>query len=580
MSQAQKTYLTPPEPDRKGLSFVASKPRALSEWEAQLPKVNHAETAKKLYAALREINRLKTGPGDRLELLDTLANSIENAADGLFKSYLEQPLELSDIERKVVALCQGLAIELATGYKSVAQAADRAAWGLSRKETVARALHHCMWALLPNLRRCFSMYLPAPSGLWSEMHELFRLAHKAGSENQSFAWSGKQCTLSQAYKAALLFDIAQPFQLQRYELDPLYFACMSWAPLARLRPASDPGTYMINLTIDRGPIYMTDKTTLNAGMLSLHTSELIGRLNGGGDLPDFRGMTPRLKSHLAMAWDKAQPRRFRRQPTEQNVSMVLGLSSVHSQLCNHMTFDSFLAPYQSSVFAQDRREERFQARETIATRQAQDVWQYSFDAGGSKLPDIPSPEEETPNGPETEYTAMAQFRTRAMDMSPRGYRLLWADQVPSSLVMGEVVSLKPEGSPHWTIGLLRWLRQYQRDGLRLGVELLSPKAEACAARILNKTGQHSDFLRAIVLPEIKAVAQPESIILPRLKAQTGQKIMLYRGGNEQTYQLVQKITETSAVGQFSIRRATGSEPKSDPKAGALDLNNDPLWRQF
>lgn len=62
MSQAHKTYLNPPEPDHKGLSLVATKPRALSECEAQLPKVNYAETAPKLYAAVREINRLKTGP--------------------------------------------------------------------------------------------------------------------------------------------------------------------------------------------------------------------------------------------------------------------------------------------------------------------------------------------------------------------------------------------------------------------------------------------------------------------------------------------------------------------------------------
>ncbi|MEX0584671.1 MAG: hypothetical protein WEB07_02820 [Natronospirillum sp.] len=164
------------------------------------------------------------------------------------------------------------------------------------------------------------------------------------------------------------------------------------------------------------------------------------------------------------------------------------------------------------------------------------------------------------------------------DMSPRGFRLHWTDQIPDALVMGEVINIKPAQSKHWTIGLLRWLRQAGGTDLYLGVELLSPKAEACAVRILNKTGLHSGYLRAFVLPEISALAQPESVLLPHLKAQVGQKILLCRRGEQQVYRLMQKITETSAVGQFSIRDTTQIGIEGAPLTDAeTDHSDEVLW---
>lgn len=581
MSQTQNTYLSPPEPSRKALSFTSAKPRSIEQWVEQLPKVNHTETSRKLFGALREINQLKASAGDRLELLDILAPEVEYAADGLFRKYLEKPFALDELERKVLSLTHGLATELATGYKGVALAAS-SGWGLGRKETVSRALHHCLWAILPNLRRMFSLYLPAPKGFWLELHNLYRLSHKEGYAEQTHDWLGSPSTLAQAYKAALLFSIAQPFQLQRHELEPLYRACLAWSSRSRLEKAGQGGIYVVDLTRDAGPTYLTRQTTLHAGSLSLHTEELVEGLRQPGGLPEVRGVTDRLREHLTLAWDRAQPRRFQRKPAQGGVAVTLGLSSVHSQLCHGKSFDSFLRPYEGYLVEQGNREDRFQARDTMETIRSRDVWEYSFDAGDNRLPEIPSPkdQEEDIRPIEEEYIQIPEYSATAVNMSPRGFCLHWPEPAPESLIMGEVVSVKAENATHRTIGLLRWLRQYRGSGVRGGIELLSPQAEACAARILNKTGQHSSFLRAIVLPEIKAVAQPESVILPRLRAQAGQKIMLYRNGRQQAYRLVRKINETSAVGQFAISAVGSAETEKPTDQPGLDLQNDPLWRQF
>ncbi|MEX1057333.1 MAG: hypothetical protein WED11_06360, partial [Natronospirillum sp.] len=309
MMQERNSYLTPPVAARKTLSFTAARPRVLAQWVAQLPKVNHAETSRQLYLAVREINELKIGPADRMELLDLLAQSIEEASDALFRQYLH-PLTLSERERKVVSLAQGLAIELATGYKAAATAASASLWGRSRKETEVRALHHGIWAILPSLRRRYSLYLPSPKGLWIELHTLYRRGEQLGAGEEKLPWGAQTCSINQAYKAALLFSIAQPYQLQRYELELAYSACLAWADLATLTPPAEQTTYLVDLNQDQAPTYRNENAAVTPDCLGLNTSKLLTLLTSNTVLPNVRGMMPRLQDHLAMAWDRAQPRRF------------------------------------------------------------------------------------------------------------------------------------------------------------------------------------------------------------------------------------------------------------------------------
>lgn len=574
MSQNPQPYLALVDPSRTSLSYAPSRPRLLAEWVDQLPKVNHTETSHRLYKAIREINQLKCSPADRLELLDILAPEIEHAADGLFRRYLERPFALDEMERKVLSLTHGMAIELGAGYKEVAQA-TAGGWGLGRKDMAARALHHCIWSILPNLYRMFSLYLPAPKGFWRELHDLYQLGLQLDSGTRPFDWNGHSRTLNQAYQAALLFSIAQPFQLQRHELDPLFQACVAWASGAQLEKAGQGGIYVVDLTRDQGPSQLSHDTTLHGNLISLYTGDLVTQLQTPQSLPAVPNMTERLRDHLGMAWDRAQPRAFQRKPTQGAVTVTLGLSAVHSQLCGGHSFSHFLAAYADYLPPDGGRDSRFQARDTLATRQSQDAWDQSHDAARDLAPEAAADTADTTAETPAE---VVEYPATAVNMSPRGFCLHWPDPVPEHLIMGEVISVKAENASHRTIGLLRWLRQYRGSGVRGGVELLSPQAEACAVRVVNTSGPNSDFLRAILLPEINAVAQPESVVMPRLQVRAGQKILLYRNGRQQAYRLLHKINETSAAGQFSIAPAGPTEADRPKAQKDLDLQNDPLWR--
>lgn len=575
MPEKPVMYLKPQDTVQKSLSFCVARERDLADWVNTLPKVNLAETGRRLYSALRELNQLKASPADRLNLLNVLSPSVIYAADGLFTRHLDSTYQLDDTERKVAGLAQALHMELATGYKTVLIEASQGWKMMSKKDVMTRALHHCLWSLLPNLRRALSLYLPAPPGLWAELHQLYRIARKADIARTPLTWQGQNYTLEHGYLAALMLATAQTFQLQKHEIDPVYRACLAWCSLARLANATQGSTYLLELSRDLPPQYISEQTTLLPNALTVDTKPIVTRLRSQrASLPTVPGMNDHLLNHLALAWHRAQPRRFRRQAATGAIQVTVGLSAVHQQLSGLQTFESFVAPYRGDN--KNPNSERFAARATRHDQLNRDVWTDSFDAGSNVIPAIPM--EYDDEQPLIALEDVPEYAATLCDKSARGYCLQWADQAPKHLVTGELIAVRDERAKHRTIGLLRWTRQVPNRGLLLGVELLSPNAQSCAVRLRQKTGQHTDFLRGIILPEIKAIAQPESIILPRLAVKSGQKAMIYRKNTETTYRLSQKITETSAVAQYTIEPMTTAMEK--PAQSNNDWTMDPLWKSF
>jgi len=96
---------------------------------------------------------------------------------------------------------------------------------------------------------------------------------------------------------------------------------------------------------------------------------------------------------------------------------------------------------------------------------------------------------------------------------------------------------------------------------------LAPKAEAGAAQLLQKTGENGPFMRSLLLPSIKAIDQPATLILPRMPFRTGNKINLLHEGNHGRQQLIKRITSTNSFSQFQFRN-------SGVKLAAQALQND------
>ena len=137
---------------------------------------------------------------------------------------------------------------------------------------------------------------------------------------------------------------------------------------------------------------------------------------------------------------------------------------------------------------------------------------------------------------------------------------------------------------HWSIGVIRWIRHLRDQGTQLGIELLAPRAQIGAARILQKTGNNGPLMRALLLPAIKAIAQPATLLLPRMPFRTGNKVELMFESEQGRYQLTKRLTSTSSFGQFQFRmvgfNTSQKQSTMQPAPGVTDDDFDSIWNKL
>ena len=68
-NQSQPLLLRVTTPNTQALSFCEPSVRGVKQWLSGLPKANLGETARQLYQALLELNKLRTTAQLRLQLL-------------------------------------------------------------------------------------------------------------------------------------------------------------------------------------------------------------------------------------------------------------------------------------------------------------------------------------------------------------------------------------------------------------------------------------------------------------------------------------------------------------------------------
>jgi hypothetical protein len=169
-----------------------------------------------------------------------------------------------------------------------------------------------------------------------------------------------------------------------------------------------------------------------------------------------------------------------------------------------------------------------------------------------------------------------------INTSPGGYCLHWVDELPASIQAGEILGIQESGVRHWAIGVISWIRHLGKSGTQLGIELLAPKAESAAVQLFQKTGKNGDYMRSLLLPGIKAIAQPATLILPRMPFRTGNKIDLLHVDSNGRQQLTKRTLSTNSFSQFQFRSAgIKPNPKALPQGNAFkDDDFDSLWKKL
>lgn len=586
-------------PDKQGLSFCDASPRDLKKWVDGLPKANIGETARQLYQALVELNQLKTPSENRLQLLEILRPEIYFVCKQLEKHFLNQAIVLDERPRKVANLCQALQNHLAIGYKLIV-ARLSAQDGRERNQLLAVALQRATHSLCGPLIRASQLYCPVPEGLWLELHQLYQMARSRSlhtiiiRDPQALHTPG--LSTEQSYLVALLLGCARCNQMRQSAIARLAEVLEPWSALVNLQAGNDASSlFAVAPQLDGPPRYISlfgPNELINAvgidpsGLVDAIKEHLLlaadNKIQSRLLVPE--GFSQDMLQHLAAAWVDIAERTFQRSQGQGALTLCIGMSALHFHLAGKRPFNEVLqlpATTNAAVFKPDTG--------------APDVWSNAFDAQKANLWENGMPFEEiqyasadkstsTDNGSADTYPI---FDVAIVNISPGGYCLSWAKEVPSQLQAGELLGIKSMPKQGWSVAVVRWIRQVRGGGTQMGIELIAPHAQACGLQLVRKAEQNSQYLRALLLPEISAISRPASVITARLPFQEGNKVSINLNGSEHRAVLSRRQTSTGSFNQFEYRSV--GEVASDPgkpvtaaktRAPSGEEDFDSLWKSL
>ena len=581
-------------------------PASVKGWISTLPMANIGETARLLYGALIDLNHQDIPPQQRLKTLELLHKPVHYVTENMKKHFIGQPFPLAENNLKIAHLSREMAHALATGYKVLVME-QIAGIGRKDKKLLITAIHRAIKLLSLVLLRSYQVYESYPDSVWLEMHSLYRYAednqlHRSRVSDETFP-QRKSSSIPDAYKQILLLALACPYRLRHNEVEDIYFALEEWAHYSELQAVGDRENtlFAVNLDSDQPPSYLVlrDRAEIRSTRRLLNTAKLAQQIRralaekreSGSGTKQHRIRTRTLR-HLMLTWGVMPKRRFSRVKEHSQIIAATGLSTVHYFVSGEVAFnDASLAPSCLPELGIETDIPQLQDRARFKAARLQD------DHG--KLPDVWEMnyriEDEEP--PSSTELAVARAATGGMginanhsahswkmlNISAGGYCLLWDNPETTRAQVGELLGIREESDPdtfHWRLGVIRWLKYTDKQGLELGVQMLSPGAVGIAARRnKNSDARNDDYTRGLLLPEIASIQQRATLLLPSPPFRVGDTITANCHGKDVRLSLTKLVENTGSFAQFQFESLgeIAQRKRHQPLTARQPRDFDDIW---
>jgi hypothetical protein len=314
--------------------------------------------------------------------------------------------------------------------------------------------------------------------------------------------------VSHAYKQALLLDFSDPYHLPPRMVDWTHHYLDRWAPLAQLTAATSAYSPTCQFLIDRdndhaGIAYTAGTVPEDPPRYRLlNTIELARQVHAqltqlaNGEMPPAEGLRENffqecgqdLLRRLVSAWGVNPQRAFRRsQAANRRVEIAIGMDRINYWINGGKKF------VVSSTFVGPVPQRTQLASESIRQKDIK----------------IPGRELSTWD---------------VHDESAGGLSLSKGGLIQLHIQVGDLLITRTpgEGNP-WSVSAIRWVRSAGMSNIEIGIQHLAPSADPVVIKTVNADGKESDFLPALLLPEIKPLKQPQTLVTHRgvFKPDTG-----------------------------------------------------------
>ena len=543
-----------PEMDPENMTLVETKPAKAEQWLAGLPLLNPTETSYQIYNALAALNRMEIDDKTRFRLLEVYREPVARMCTELKGDYIGLPLPLPHKGHQAAQRARSLQIEMAFGYKRlVINAMDSLKGRPSTRAmgSLAILLQRAIRYLAETLVKSYQYYAKPPDNIWHEIHQLYQLADAYGVSEQNvddaLNQTQPQSTVSHVYKQALLVDFSDPYHLPVRLVEMIQHYLNRWASLAKLGPPSPaPGKncqFLVDLHNDRaGEIMFPTEVTFNEQQYRLlNTLELAKLIHSQltqlqkGEKPATEGLhsdffddrtTKEMLKRLLSSWGVIPKRNFNRTPKRgSHVDVAIGIRAINHWLNHGRPF------ILSSEFVGPMPQQRARLGNKFV-----DTTEIDLMAMGN------STDSQTMEiDPELIYASW-----NIQDESAGGLAIAKDGVKHQRVRVGDLISVRSSEEGLWEVSSIRWVKTTDTGTLSVGMKRISPVARPVQLKMMADDNTESDFMPAIMVPELAAIKQKHGLLTYKGVFKPGREIF-FDDGYRLVKAMVTRLVETTPV---------------------------------
>jgi cyclic-di-GMP-binding protein len=568
-----------PEQTKPGKSGFNLQAKAIDEWFDKLPMANIRIATKTIYKALKETNSYEVSYNKRLYFLEKIHEPVTELAANLKKLNLNREFPLDEKHQRIAILLQKLHRQVTMGYRLVLQDLVNCPiffLCISKRKlmtlAIERIIRHNSLSLITN----YQLYNAPQKGLWTEIHNLFLLAHEEDLLNKRVSdpslQTVKETTIKNVYLQILLVAVADPYRMAQHHTYSIFKQLEEWSILAEIHKHHDEETQdclVIDLSIDTHPALIAHKDTQNKSFSwtidtsKLNYAHLIEHFDGPGI--QTTEINAELLKQLSLAWGLAPSRQQNRRRTKSKLKVAIGLNNVHYVLNGNAepvwmqsdesrntdnSMNGLVLSENAPLTAS------FESQSIDTSVKVSDIWGEAF----TNKPLDEKRDKKEQEKHDQKYHNELEEKNKELEAAQKwgminesigGYCLLWDNTDSVEANVGEVVAISHEEDRkegYWFVGTIRWMKCVGNSKVQIGVQILAPNAIAVsiAKYVSMQEGMKS---RAILLPAIPVLKQEKTLITTALGYDLRDQVVLdeYRLVNANITNVKSKVVLTDTL---------------------------------
>ena len=602
-----------PEQSKPMSGSFDTKPRQVEAWVAALPMANTGESARRIYNALIEINRLNISAHDRYKVMEIFRTPIFHITSVLKKHYVSQNLPLSPKNQKIAEVAIQLYSEMALGYKSVIEDKLGSTFSKLSNKTLTRSIHRTVHYLSNVLLCSYQIYIQHPEYIWLQIHRLYLYAEEnqlqdTPVKNNIATEPASESSIADIYKQTLLLAFSGPYRFRQQITEAVNATLESMAPACQILPFNDAQEggfgFIVNLNTDAAPGYFRDDGTANPTFHRvIDTSELTNLLEQPLPTPENSPISipDPVRNQLIKTWSGKSHRLFSRSAKSNETAITLGLSATHHYI------DEVVRPLlKDEIRPCPSATDSIQSENSLADSSDEAAIDESASYTSTPVFGISNLDDHTPDVWDPDFTYRANNPTfsftsddehtsqkkaalysplscQGINESAAGYCLLGNltyGKDSRKVQVGELVGIRDSIDPSSTqlsVGVIRRIKNWS-NGLELGIQKLAPCADAIATTAIPKNNQPEKYQRSLVLPDLPGIEQ-QATLITHAWHRTGDLLIANVHGRFSKIKLTKQLEGTGVFNQFEFSLIENDDQQPVKRRDPTDSDDefDAVW---